>query len=243
MAEPALAELTDCDRETLEAWLVAFDTAWQEDTLAEWVTTHLPKGNPLRPLALAEMVAIDLEHQWRRGNRLTLEAYLDQYPELGNADSVSADLILAEYQVRQQFGTPGELHELKRRFPHQAAELARLVQQAEAAPSEAPLSRESPLVSAERDTSHTGPSADTLPPRTGAPNELPESFGRYRILTKLGEGGMGSVYLAHDTQLDRQVALKVPHFSAREGQQAVERFLREARAAATVATCESVPRV
>ena len=61
---------------------------------------------------------------------------------------------------------------------------------------------------------------------------LPKEFGRYRILKPLGEGGMGSVYLAHDTELDRQVALKVPKFSARDDPQLVERFYREARAAA-----------
>ncbi|NLF73033.1 MAG: serine/threonine protein kinase [Candidatus Anammoximicrobium sp.] len=234
MAELALAELADCDREMIEAWLVAFDTAWQEDALAEWVTTRLPKDHPLRPLALAEMVAIDMEHQWQHGNRLTLEAYLKKYPELGDRATVSVDLILAEYQLRQQCGTPVDLQDFARRFPRQAAELARRVQQAAAMPVDAPLSHELPLLSAERDTSQTSPSADTLPPAPKASHDLPEQFGRYQIVKKLGAGGMGSVYLAHDTQLDRQVALKVPHFCGTEGQQAVERFLREARAAATI---------
>jgi serine/threonine protein kinase/formylglycine-generating enzyme required for sulfatase activity len=70
--------------------------------------------------------------------------------------------------------------------------------------------------------------------RAAAPAELPEKFGRYRILKRLGEGGMGCVYLAHDTQLDRQVALKVPHFAPEDDPEILERFAREARAAATL---------
>ena len=61
----------------------------------------------------------------------------------------------------------------------------------------------------------------------------PERYGRYVIERKLGEGGMGTVYLARDESLDRPVALKVPKIA--EGKTAVlERFYREARAAATL---------
>jgi formylglycine-generating enzyme required for sulfatase activity/serine/threonine protein kinase len=63
---------------------------------------------------------------------------------------------------------------------------------------------------------------------------LPEQFGRYRILRKLGEGGMGAVYLAEDIELGRRVALKVPHFTAADGSDVIERFKREARAAAAL---------
>jgi serine/threonine protein kinase len=63
---------------------------------------------------------------------------------------------------------------------------------------------------------------------------LPETFGRFRIVKKLGEGGMGAVYLAEDPQLGRQIALKVPHFSDEDGPGVVERFRREARMAAEI---------
>jgi WD40 repeat protein/serine/threonine protein kinase len=61
---------------------------------------------------------------------------------------------------------------------------------------------------------------------------LSESFGRFRILNRLGKGGMGSVYLASDTLMNREVALKIPRFGRKNREVMLERFRREARAAA-----------
>src|SRR4051812_20074206 len=61
---------------------------------------------------------------------------------------------------------------------------------------------------------------------------LPAAFGRYELRRLLGQGGMGAVYLAHDSQLDRLVAVKLPHVADEADPRTRERFLREARAAA-----------
>src|ERR671927_1794277 len=56
--------------------------------------------------------------------------------------------------------------------------------------------------------------------------------GRYRIERRLGSGGMADVYCAYDHQLGRQIALKVLHRRFARDQDFVERFRREASAAA-----------
>jgi hypothetical protein len=75
------------------------------------------------------------------------------------------------------------------------------------------------------------PPTEPFSPHAGA---LAGPFGRYLIERKLGEGGMGAVYLARDTQLDRPVALKVPFLSGPDAGSLRARFLHEARAAAAL---------
>ena len=57
-----------------------------------------------------------------------------------------------------------------------------------------------------------------------------ERIGRYQIIKEIGQGGMGKVYLAYDTELQREVAIKVLLSGAFAGSVEIERFLREARA-------------
>jgi len=58
---------------------------------------------------------------------------------------------------------------------------------------------------------------------------LPVRLGRFELRQVVGQGGFGTVYRAYDTQLDREVAVKIPRRGALETADQVKRFLREAR--------------
>ena len=62
--------------------------------------------------------------------------------------------------------------------------------------------------------------------------EGPTSLGRFELRRLLGAGSFGRVFLAHDTELDRDVAIKLSHRRRLDGDQDEQRFLREARSAA-----------
>ena len=59
-------------------------------------------------------------------------------------------------------------------------------------------------------------------------------LGHYEIRSKLGAGGMGEVYLAHDTKLDRKVALKILPAEVAANRERMRRFVQEEKAAAAL---------
>jgi hypothetical protein len=228
-----LSELSDDKRQQLESWLVEFDLSWDDGKLAWWLGRLPPRGDALRRAALVEMVKIDLERRWQRGQPARLEGYLKSLPELGAAEHVPADFLLAEFEARKHCGLPVDLAEFAQRFPRQADKLGRLVGRlSEEAASASNFALHDTMKPEEHGTDASACPSSPCPPAVAV--SLPERLGRYRILRELGRGAMGKVYLAHDAQLDRQVALKVPTFSAGDGPEVRQRFLSEARAAASI---------
>ena len=82
-------------------------------------------------------------------------------------------------------------------------------------------------------TTAVGISASATDPRATMPagSAVGRRIGHYDILSLLGVGGMGEVYLTYDAQLDRRIALKLLPLQFTSDPELVERFKREARAA------------
>jgi eukaryotic-like serine/threonine-protein kinase len=66
------------------------------------------------------------------------------------------------------------------------------------------------------------------------PSMTGQTIGRYRIGELIGTGGMGQIFLADDTELDRKVAFKVLHHDVAEDKERVRRFTQEAKAASAL---------
>src|SRR5687768_17196801 len=63
---------------------------------------------------------------------------------------------------------------------------------------------------------------------------MPEIIAHYRIISRLGAGGMGEVFLAEDTRLDRKVALKLLTDKISANPDGLSRFIQEAKAASAL---------
>jgi serine/threonine-protein kinase len=166
-------------------------------------------AGPLDAGELAAVLRADQSARWAAGVPVPAEDYLRRFPAAAADPEAALDVIHNEYLLRERHLTAPDPEAFVGRFPAHAETLRLQIDL------------------------HRGlAAAEPPPPGPPAAPALPERFGRYEVLRPLGRGGMGSVYLARDTQLDRLVALKVPLFDGDPAR--ARQFVREARAAAAV---------
>jgi serine/threonine protein kinase/WD40 repeat protein len=145
-----------------------------------------------------------------------IEEFLGAAPER-NCAVLVRELVLLEIHYRRRTGATLEAATYQARFPQLDAAW---------------------LAGAIRPEGLTGGLPVAAIPLTDA---MPRRLGEYRILREIGRGGMGVVYEAVQESLGRHVALKVLPFSSLLGSTHLERFRREARAAAGLHHTNIVP--
>lgn len=204
----------------------AYAELWQASQPPD-LSAFLASHQGLPPAELCSVLRVELRQRWDRGEQVFAEEYLAKFPAVANDEEAAVDLVYSEYLLRERLGAAPSAAEYAARFPALAAHLAAQIELHQIA--DASASGET-LLSQSADTRRGLP----LPAPSGGGDSLSGRFGRYRIERLVGRGGMGSVYLARDMVLERSVAIKVPRLAEHLEPAVIERFYREARAAARV---------
>jgi len=215
---------------TLGRAIERLEDSW--DSQAPVPLGHLlpDEGRPFRRCMLLELIRVDQELRWRSGEPRLIETYLSEWPELAGQPEVLVELLNAECLTRAGLGRLPTDEELRHRFPDIASRID-LREIEHRAHDEA----ESPY---RWNVTVGNPAATAVPPSQDVdeapPIPIGRPFGRYDVKALLGVGGMGWVYHAYDTLLQRDVALKIPRFGRDTDRGLVQRFLHESRAAARI---------
>ena len=150
-----------------------------------------------------EEICTRFENEWQKGSDGQLEKVLGTVDEPLKVE-VATELVAVELELRSEIGETPECSEYLKRLPDYSSGVRRGFE----------------LWNAERCNNVYGD------------NSLPDRIGDYRIIGKLGEGGMGVVYEAIQESLDRRVAIKSLGTHPIHVPRSARRFRREARAVA-----------
>ncbi len=156
-----------------------------------------------------------------------IEDYRSRIAEAGRK-ALLRELVAAELDFLQNSGAPANPAEYHQRFPDDE----QVVEDAFDNFLRTPASNSSATTqtfAADRDSVADAPSS-AFPNAEDVP--IPQQIGRYAVRSRLGRGAFGDVFLAHDSELDRLVALKVPREERFSSEAAIDGFLAEARMAA-----------
>lgn len=157
-----------------------------------------------------------------------IEDYLTDAPDR-ICDALFGELLALELELRWSDGQPPPRADYETRFPERLKTIAGVFRR---------VIDECPTTSI-ADRSHASPDRHR---RIKMPDAaIPTQIGRYRVEGILGKGGFGLVYRAHDDELDRPVAIKVPHAELINSTDDAERYRTEARMVARLEHTGIVP--
>ena len=183
-----------------------FIVLWDSPAAPPDVFAFLAKHGSATPKVQLQIARLDQHRCWKTGKPRPIEEYFERCQALRNPQ-FKIELLREEFGYRRDNGLEPDPGAFAASFPEIEQQLLKTLGVPETGEAEF---------------------AETV----SAEHGRPMTIGRYRVDDVLGEGGFGAVYLAHDEQLERPVAIKVPHAELVVRPENAELYLAEARTVA-----------
>ncbi len=172
---------------------------------------------------VCDLILLDQQFRWRSGNGVKSEHYLTMHDRVATDTELCLDIIYGEHRVRSELGENFTAQQWVDRFPAFAGEIRKQFEVSQ-------------WWNAADDPAETTTQLkqDTVLRPAVVDAEAPLAFDDFRLVKQLGDGAMGEVHLAVQKSLNKKVALKILKHTGREAPERIERFLQEARIAASL---------
>ena len=183
------------------------------------------------------VLLIDQTDSWRAGDGRKIDEYLNRIPDLRSRPDLLFQLIHGEIQLQHAVGGKISFSDYIERYPEFESQILSLKETtiarlSQSTPSHAP-SDVFPIDDRQLSEIDLNAEVDISADTTPFPTEFPAvRVGRYELRSEIAHGGMGVVYEAYDTDLDRIVALKLIKSGEFASTDEMKRFQTEAKSAA-----------